>query len=153
MIVHEVVGVEEWHILSLADNMQKEDRDSVWALTNHSPEQAIRSSVDASIESNTWLADGEVMLIYGWSRNTFLSPYICVWMLGSEELRKYPFPFLRHGKKWMKELLSEHDLMINYVDARNKRSLRWLEWLGWTVRPAVPFGIEGRMFHLVELRK
>ena len=151
MTVHEVVGVEEWHILSLAENMQQEDRDSVLALAGNSPEQAIRASVTASIESNTWLADGKVMVIRGVSRRTFLSPHICVWMLGARGIRKYPVSFLKGSREWVEEMLDRYGHLINYVDQRNQRSLKWLKWLGFTVHPAVP--LNNQLFHLVEKRK
>ncbi len=151
MTVHEVVGVEEWHILSLAENMQQEDRDSALALANNSPEQAIRASVAASIESHTWLADGEVMVIRGVSRRTFLSPYVCVWMLGAKGLRKHPVAFLKGSRTWVEGMLDKFGHLINYVDERNQRSLKWLKWLGFTVHPAV--SLNGQLFHLVEKRK
>ena len=153
MTIHEIVQVEEDHIASLAESMQKEDRDNAWAIAHLSPEQAIRHSVGASIESETWLADGGVMAIRVVSRGTFLSPYACVWMLGAEGLRRYPIAFLKGSREWVERVLDEYDCLVNYVDGRNKRSLKWLKWLGFTIYPAAPLGIEGKMFHWVEKRK
>jgi len=153
MTVHSIVSVEEDHIIALAFYMQKEDRDNAWAIAHISPEQAIRHSVEASIESETWLVDGRVMAIRGVSKGTFLSPYACVWMLGAEGLRNYPVIFLKGSREWVERMLDEHSHLVNYVDGRNKRSLKWLKWLGFTIHPAAPLGIEGRMFHWVEKRK
>jgi len=153
MTVHKFVKVEEEHIISLAFYMQQEDRDNAWAIGHLSPEQAIRHSVGVSIESETWLADDKTMVISGVSRGTFLSPYACVWMLGTRHLRQYPVTFLKGSREWVERMLEEYEHLVNYVDARNKRSLRWLKWLGFTVHPAVPLGVEGRMFHWVEKRK
>ncbi len=153
MTVHKIKRVEEGHIISLAKSMQKEDRDNAWAIGHLSPEQAIRHSVGVSIESETWLADEKVMAIRGVSRGTFLSPYACVWMLGAEGLASFSIPFLRGSKEWVERMLEQHSHLVNYVDGRNKRSLRWLKWLGFTIHPAAPLGIEGRMFHWVEKRK
>ncbi len=153
MTVHSVVAVKEEHVIALSFSMQKEDRDNAWAIAHISPEQAIRHSVGASIESEIWLADGTVMAIRGVSRGTFLSPYACVWMLGAEGLTSFPIPFLRGSKEWVERMLAEYGHLVNYVDGRNKRSLRWLFWLGFTIHPAATLGIEGRMFHWVEKRK
>ena len=93
------------------------------------------------------------MFIRGVSKGTFLSPYACMWLLGTRVIRQYPIAFLKDSREWMERMLNEHKHVVNYVDERNKRSLKWLKWLGCTVHPAVPFGIEGRMFHWVEKRK
>ena len=153
MTVHNIVTVEEEHIIELSSSMQKEDRDNAWAIGHLSPEQAIRHSVGVSIESETWLADEKVMAIRGVSRGTFLSPYACVWMLGAEGLRKYPVTFLKGSKEWVERMLEEHRHLVNYVDDRNIRSLKWLQHLGFIIHSPVPLGIEGRMFHWVEKRK
>lgn len=153
MTVHRVVKVEEEHIIELSSSMQQADKYNAWAIGHLSPEQAIRHSVGVSIESETWLADEKVMAIRGVSRGTFLSPYACVWMLGAEGLASFPIPFLRGSKEWVERMLEQHSHLVNYVDARNKRSLRWLFWLGFAIHPAAPLGIEGRMFHWVEKRK
>ena len=153
MATHKIVSVEEKHITTLAEYMQKEDRDNAWAIAHISPEQAIRHSVGASIEAETWLANGKVMAIRGVSKGTFLSPYACVWMLGAEGLRQYPVAFLKGSREWVGRMLEQYDHLVNYVDGRNKRSLKWLKWLGFTIHPAAPLGIEGRMFHWVEKRK
>ncbi len=153
MTVHKVVRVEEEHIIALSSSMQQEDRDNAWAIAHLSPEQAIRHSVGASIEAETWLADGKVMAIRGVSKGTFLSPYVCVWMLGAIGLRKYPVTFLKGSKEWVERMLEQHDHLVNYVDARNIRSLKWLQHLGFIIHSPVPLGVEKRMFHWVEKRK
>ena len=153
MTIHSVVAVEEAHIIALASSMQKEDADAAYVIAHLSPEQAIRHSVSSSIESETWLADGKVMAITGASRGTFLSPYACVWMLGSEDLRKYPIFFIKGSKEWVERMLNKYSHIVNYIYSENTRSIKWLKWLGFTIHPAAPLGVEGRMFHRVEKKE
>jgi hypothetical protein len=152
-MIHEIVETEEKHIVEFAHSMQEEDIRSAWALAHLSPEEAIRHSVKASRENNTWLTDGEVMAIYGVSEGTILSPYANAWMLGGKGPQLYPKHFLRGSKVWVEGVLDKHQWLVSYVDARNLRSIRWLEWLGYEIFLATPIGIEQMPFHKVELRK
>lgn len=57
------------------------------------------------------------------------------WMLASKDLKKYWRQFLRGSKEVLKEWLTEHKTLSNYVGEHNEVSRRWLEWLGFTVDP------------------
>jgi hypothetical protein len=149
----EVVPVQEEHILELAETMQKEDKNSIWALSHLSPEQGLRHSLRNAVQSNTWLVNGEVGAIYGISKPHLLSDSACAWMLGSGVIMHYPKYFMEGSRDWVHDAVDRYGILRNFVDARHKRSIRWLKWLGFTLHPAIPIGIERLPFHPNELRK
>ena len=151
--MHEVVPVQEWHIKELAETMQIEDKQSVWALAHFSPEQGLKHSLTNSIESYTWLADNKVGAIYGITSGTLLDSYVCPWFLGSDLVKKYPRIFLTGCKEWVEDTVNKYDWLQNYVDARHKRSIKWLKWMGFKIHPEQPLGLDGLLFHKNELRK
>lgn len=55
--------------------------------------------------------------------------------------------FLRGSKAVLLEMLQRHQVLVNYVDARNVSAIRWLAWLGFTIDSAVPYGVQGLPFH------
>ena len=150
--MHEVVPVQEWHIEELSSTMQKEDKDSCWALAHLSPEQGIRLSLKNAVESYTWLADGKVGLIFGVNKHSLLSHKAHPWLLASDLVQEHPRVFLRGCKEWINSAVTKYEWLDNYVDARHIRSIRWLQWMGFTIYPAEPIGIEKMLFHRNEIR-
>jgi hypothetical protein len=150
---NQVVPVTEAHIIELSSTMQKSDREGAMALCNFSPEEAIRHSLASAFYSFTWLYDGKVIGIQGMSRYTLLSPFISVWMLGSEDLPLHTRTLLRGSKIWVEEALRRYGGLRNIVDSRATESIKWLRWLGFTICPAEPVGVNNHMFHIVKRRK
>jgi len=70
-------------------------------------------------------------------------------MLGSEELNM-PRVGNEVGKRsryYVLEMKRHFQRLENYVDARQKRSIRWLKWCGFTVENPKPWGTLGLPFH------
>jgi hypothetical protein len=146
-------NVTDEHIKELSETMQKEDKDSIEALTNKSIYESLKASVDNSIESTVWLVDNKVAAIIGISQTGLLSDKACPWCICSDEIKKFPKLFLRGSWIWTQAALKRYKWLENIVDARHKRSIRWLKWLGFTIYPAVPVGPNGMLFHKDELKE
>lgn len=74
-----------------------------------------------------------------------------VWLLGSHDLAKDPFYFLRNSRTWVERLHQDYRVLWNHVDARNMVHIRWLEWAGFTIlRRIERFGVEQRPFYEFE---
>lgn len=56
----------------------------------------------------------------------------CVWLVGTEDLVRNRWSFLRQSKGWLDRISSGYGLLYNYVDERNTAHIRWIEWLGFT---------------------
>ncbi len=72
-----------------------------------------------------------------------------IWLLGSDGLlatSSHRRQFLRGGRRWVDEQLSEWKLLHNWVFAANTESVAWLRFLGFTVHPAQPHGPYAQLF-------
>lgn len=56
----------------------------------------------------------------------------CIWLLGTDDLVRCRWSFLRQSRHWMNHVSSGFQLLFNYVDERNTVHIKWIEWLGFT---------------------
>jgi hypothetical protein len=74
-----------------------------------------------------------------------------VWMLGSDELSRYPLYVLRNSRAWIDRLHERYPVLWNCVDTRNTTHIRWLRWCGFKlVRLIEQYGVERRPFYEFE---
>jgi hypothetical protein len=147
---NQIVLTQDWHVERLSSTMQQEDVDAVWALGHLSPKEALSVSAAASVQTFTYLHKGDVACIFGYSSHDRTA---CPWMLASPLVRKSPRWFLEATKQFYSNLLDKHDVLVNVIDARHTRSLKWIEWCGAVIHPATPMGPEGLPFHRHETRR
>lgn len=149
----QIVAVEDWHVERLAVTMQTADVDAVWALGHLSPFEALDLSVKHSTKVFTWLHEGDVGCIVGYSANNPLAYKACPWLLASPLVHRSPRYFLRASRSFLDSLLAKHELLTNVIDARHTRSLKWIKWCGATLYPATAMGPEGLPFIRHEIRR
>lgn len=149
-MIHYIGPVKEEHIIELKDNMQSMAQMSCWALTNHTPEEAIRTSLGESNESNVWTANGQVMGIFGVAVHTLISPHGYPWFLGANGLEQYRIAFVKGTKLWLDRVKGRYDYLYTYVDARNTSSINWLRHMDFIINPPKPLGKEQLLFHTAE---
>ncbi len=139
--------------LKIADNMRQADRDEIWAAAHTTPEQAVLLSLFATPAAKIGTVNGEPVIIFGVGvSGTALTPVGIPWMLATDELDHHSKAFLRRCKKAMEEMKEGHALLVNWVDARNTKAIKWLKWLGFEVHDPKPHGIDGLPFHRFEMR-
>jgi hypothetical protein len=73
------------------------------------------------------------------------------WMLGTNALRRHPVSLTRLARRYLQHAMQTTPHLVNFVDQRNTRSVRWLGGLGFTLFPAEPYGVEGLPFHRFEM--
>jgi hypothetical protein len=139
--------VEPEHIDELAHTMCKEDAAECWAAGHRKPYEALARSVKLSPGSLTGLADGQVGCIFGVGAASILTGVGSPWMLGSPVLQYHAKVFLRANKVWLADEQLRWDKLINFVDIRHRRAVRWLDWLGFTLFDPAPYGPDSMMFH------
>ena len=115
----QIVAVEDWHVERLAVTMQTADVDAVWALGHLSPFEALDLSVKHSTKVFTWLHEGDVGCIVGYSANNPLAYKACPWLLASPLVHRSPRYFLRASRSFLDSLLAKHELLTNVIDARH----------------------------------
>lgn len=95
---------------------------------------------------------GKVVSLWGFVPASMLGEVAFPWMVGTPELARIPGILKRTTTAYCSVVLGEYPLLVNYVDARNKVSIRWLKSVGFTLGPAEPFGVEQMPFHRFEMR-
>jgi hypothetical protein len=74
-------------------------------------------------------------------------------MIGTTQLDKNVGAFIRHSKPYYSAVRSTYPYLVNYVDARNRKSIKWLKWLGFEFEDKPkPMGVAGLPFYKFELR-
>lgn len=75
------------------------------------------------------------------------------WLISTNTIEKHPKAFLRVCKPLVRDMLSRHDQLINYVDARNHAAIRWLEWLGFSMGSPTPYGPNQLLFRQFQMTR
>lgn len=70
-----------------------------------------------------------------------------VWFLGSDEIEKYPFTFVREGKKFINNLTELGLTLVNYVYSENETHIKYLLALGFTIEFDKPIFVNTAKFY------
>jgi hypothetical protein len=132
--------------LDLAETMRKSDVEEIYASNHYTPKQALLFGLNESLATYTVRVDDEIVMIYGVGKLPFVHGAY-PWMLAAENIEKYGVAFYRYTINHIDAMLKQYGYLENYVDCRNKKSIRWLKWLGFNIEPAEPYGLEGEPFH------
>ena len=104
-------------------------------------------SLNNSWEALCGVIDGEPVCLFGVECTE--DPEIgCPWMVGSNAIDRHRVAFLRASKAKVDQWNTHWPVLMNWVDARNVRGLRWLRFLGFEIQEAIPMGESGLEFHL-----
>tara|TARA_R110000824_G_scaffold15883_3_gene66594 strand:+ start:32969 stop:33439 length:471 start_codon:yes stop_codon:yes gene_type:complete len=133
--------------LLMAHRMRDVDKQEIWASNRSRPLEALVNSVRYSESARTGRADGEIVCMFGVSRQNLMGTRGCIWLLGTDLLKRHGIRFLRENNKEIVDLSENFTIIENYCDARNTATLRWLGWLGFTIEKAKPYGIYNLPFH------
>jgi hypothetical protein len=115
-----------------------------------SPAVAVAFSIVHSSPGYAALMDGEPVAVFGASPS--MTPGVGVaWLLATPEIERHPVRFYRESKRIFEKVTRKYETLVNWVDCRNKLSLRWLGWLGFEIGEPEPWGVAGLPF--CEVRK
>ena len=116
--------------------LRMEDRRE--CLTIRGPSTNIQEVLERGIESSfpsytLESPDGNrIICILGTVPHWYGSPVGAVWMVGSSEIEKIVYDFVRNSAYWVSRLFDDkYDVLLNSIDSRNTLHLRWLKWLGF----------------------
>lgn len=146
----EIVPALYEHIAPIAIHMRQADRDEVAASSDKSPFEALEYSLGKSTLARTVLVDGAPAAMFGVGDINILAGVGAPWLLGTDDVEAISRDFLRGSLEWRDQLLRRYSVLRNFVDARNRVSIRWLRWLGFRLTDPVAF--RGHEFRLFELR-
>jgi len=147
------VKAEPVHIPWVADFMCPEDQEEVWATAHVTPQEALEQSLAGAHMAWTITCKGRPVAIFGANGVSMTSSTAVPWLLGTTEYRQHGREIFKYAREYIDRMLLWFDHLANFVDSRNQVSVKWLEWCGFTIYPAVPWGVEGRLFHPFDLRR
>ncbi len=139
-------------IKHLKENLRQSDVDEVWASHHYKPEEALARCLEDSMMSLT-IQNGQPIGMFGITPVSILSDKAVIWMLGTDGIDKIKTRFLLNNTKFIKMFHEWYPLLFNYVDVRNKKSIKWLKFLGAAIGKPEPYGIEGKPFQRFEFKK
>ena len=146
-MTYKIVPTTEDHMIELSHTMRPADVRECWAANHYAPYDALKHSLYYTKRPFTGLYNGRVMCIWGVGKISYLSKEGIPWMLTSDLVDKHYREFLRQGPKLVENIKKEAVVLINMVDTRNRKSIKWLKWLGFTIHDPVPFGPDKMLFH------
>lgn len=135
----------------MAPRLREADRRELIAHTGQHPEGVLRASV-AMGGALTGEIDGVPAAIIGCPMVNALPRTGRPWMMGTDLIDEHPVPVGIASREKVEEWKGQVDLMVNYVDSRNRKAVKWLSWLGFTIeeaRPLGPFEVPFHRFHWV----
>lgn len=137
----------------LVANLREADRQELEAARGGEPHEAVRSAL--ALSSHRWAmdVDGNLGLVGGIVTVSLLNGIGSPWLLGTTELDRIPGALTKIGLRYRDVALGLFPELVNYVDARNVKAIRWLKRLGFTVSDTpVPYGVSRLPFYRFELR-
>ena len=112
------------------------------------PMQALRQACAASSMLRTISApDGEPIALFGVAPLSLMDGRGSPWLLGTDRVAQFPRFMIEEGRKVVAQMQEYFPLLENYVDVRNRISVRWLACIGFTLDEPVPYGPAGLPFH------
>lgn len=148
----EVRPLQPGDLDELLRDLRQADYDEVLAASGE-VEATVRQSPEHSIWTLVGLMDGKLACVFGLAPlDGLLGRRGAPWMLGTHELDRHPGVLMRRCRGYVTGMLTHYPHLLNFVDARNARSIRWLKRLGFTIHPAIPYGAAQLPFHLFEMK-
>ncbi|MBT9234297.1 hypothetical protein KKQ11_00475 [Pseudomonas sp. MG-2] len=148
--VAEMLPVDDRLIEMTVTNARMQDRLEFEAIRGLTVEQELRHSVERSVNPRAYVVNGRVVAMFG---DIKLDEQTGVpWLISTTEVDKHHRSFLIECDREVVAMRQRHKVLINYTDARYVKALRWLRWLGFHMHKAVPYGVNGELFHPMTLR-
>jgi len=108
---------------------------------------ALHDAITGSLNARKIVVDGLVVAIFGDAPYSILGSIGVPWLISTVHVERHARAFLKVCKPEVQDMLTRHQHLMNYVDARNTAAIRWLKWLGFTFAPAAPYGARRFLFH------
>ena len=99
----------------------------------HTPAQALRLGMAASLTCYTGVVDGRPEAMFGVVPGSMIDGVGSPWFLGTDHARLYSAPFLRRSAPFLQEMQAQFPCLHNRVHRDNARSIRWLHRMGFTI--------------------
>ncbi len=147
---YDIVPAAAEHIEPIAAAIRQADCNECWAAGAMTARDALRMSLDGAALARTWLVDGQPAAMGGISGERESAS---IWLLTTDLVEQHRRRFLADSRRSLDAVKDDYELLFNFVDVRNRRTIRWLKWLGFTIEEPRPYGPLGMPFHFFYWRR
>jgi hypothetical protein len=152
--IHKIVPATQAHIEMMVPIIRKADVEELWATGLYAPRAAMECGLLNSEECFVGFADDNPVCIYGVVPESMLGNVGVPWMVSTHYMDIHAGTFLRQSRTQVMETLGKFNKLLNFVDARNQRSIRWLKWCGFNVdKEPTPWGVFNMPFHKFSMER
>lgn len=142
----DIATPDERDLEALAANMRAEDRAECEAATGCANMLAVvRDSFAASSECWRLRVNGSLVCVWGVVPLPGGSRGV-VWMLGTDAVERFPVAFWRVCRTVVPELAAKWAVLVNAIDIRHEKAIRWGERLGFAFGAPIAHGARGMPF-------
>lgn len=143
----ECVPVEPAEVDEIAAMVRQADIEEITGALGIPIREALLQGITDSLKVSKIVAAGEVVAVFGDAVHSVLGRIGVPWLISTTAIERQPRAFLRVCAGEVADMLTRHDVLFNYVDARNTAAIRWLKWLGFQFDDPEPYGPNGMPFH------
>ena len=139
-------------IAVIANGMRLSDKQEIWAASRLTPHEGLELALKKSpdIWVGTW--EGRPIGMAGCFPGSLLGGVGYPWQLATPEIEAAALPYLRASKPCFAGLRRKYRLLVNWVDVRNEKSIKWMKYLGFEIEDPAPYGVDGLPFHYAWMR-
>lgn len=150
----EIVPATPEHAQQIVPWVRKADIEEFRAASGQSATDVLIDGLSLSSEAWAGLWNGRPVCLFGVAPMAGHDGVGVPWLVGTVWLDGCARVFLRQCRKsgMVQRMLDAYPVLMNAVDCRNDRAIQWLKWLGFTFHDPAPYGIEGRLFQVFEMR-
>lgn len=116
------------------------DIEEMWAASRTTPAVALETCFKCPV-CKTVEYDSPVA-IFGCGQPDEMLKTARIWMLATDDLEKIKKTFVERSMEQIEVMLEMVPLLYNYVDCRNRLSIKWLKWLGANMSDPLIYGSE-----------
>jgi hypothetical protein len=146
----EIVRLEPRHA-AIVPYLREADVDEIWAASGMDPGAAVCFSIAVSDPGWAVELNGDPVAVFGARRAG--AGIGMPWLVAADVMERHPVHFYRISRRIVEEIKGRYGLLVNWVHAENRLSVRWLKWAGFEIEPAAPWGAMGRDFHRFTWRR
>ena len=136
------------HVDYIAANIRKADEQEIWDMALLKPREALSRAMEVSAFVSTGFINNQIVGMCGLVRVSLLSEAGRPWMISTSALdnKRYALDFHRMGKRVVAAMIGIFPYLENYVEASNKRTIKWLKALGFQFDEPQKMGPLGKNF-------
>ena len=131
----------------IAPLLRQSDAEEIRAAFGISAEDALVRSLKRAYVAMICHVDNKPLAVFGVGPLSVVTGTGCPWLVATDEIEHCKRDLLEASPQVIEQFHNLFQTLVNWVDARNKRTIRWLKWLGFHMEPAKPWGYAGLPFH------